>query len=167
MLTIDFCFVFQPTLTVKGSVNSPGPHVFIVHYYQPYHVGFEVPVNITVDTSTTQGHFNAEYCPGVSGCRALVVFDDLVGESSVQVNNYDYVLSFENPSQNPLWLDYINVIPEGTYSTKVLDVKPIDLASVFIKKCTYDDYYVPPGTTGFCADSIFSLTTNENKVFYQ
>lgn len=48
------------------------------------------------------------------------------------------------------------------YENQILDIQPVDTASVFVTKCGQNNYYMDPNTQGFCRDSIFSLTTDYN-----
>ena len=51
------------------------------------------------------GKFRADYCPGVSGCRAAVSFDkDSLNGHSVDLGNMDFVLAFNNSRGMPAWL---------------------------------------------------------------
>lgn len=96
-------------MNVKATVLNAGAYVYVIHYYQPYHTGFDVHVNLTQDGQVNRGRFNAAYCPGVSGCRAVIHFEDVLYDDAIHVSEFDYVLSFTSDSGRPLWL--VNTTP--------------------------------------------------------
>ncbi len=52
---IKVMFMFQPEVNVKTTVTDIGPYVFLTHYYQPYSVGFDIDVTVTVDSQEYRG----------------------------------------------------------------------------------------------------------------
>ncbi len=51
------------------------------------------------------GKFRAAYCPSVSGCRAVVLFEDLYnGGHAIDVYDIAYVLNIETTSGYPVWM---------------------------------------------------------------
>ena len=72
------------------------------------------------------------------------------------------VYSFSLPCYCIIFQDYVLAVPEIQFQEHVLDILPVDTASVFVTKCGQNSYYVDPKTQGFCKDSIFSLTTDYN-----
>ena len=52
------------------------------------------------------GHFDADYCPAVSGCRGLVLFEDDITEthSLVNLDNSHWYITFDNSEGHPLWM---------------------------------------------------------------
>ena len=42
-------------MNVQASVDSPGPYVFVVHYYQPFDIGFDINVDVQVGLQTNKG----------------------------------------------------------------------------------------------------------------
>ena len=51
------------------------------------------------------GTFRANYCPGVSGCRAAISFDDtsLNGEA-IDLRDLSFIVTFNNSAARPIWL---------------------------------------------------------------
>ena len=49
------CLCSQPSVSVKATVLNQGPHVVVIHYFQPHYVGFEVYVNVTVGANIYRG----------------------------------------------------------------------------------------------------------------
>ena len=127
------------------------------------------------------GRFFAEYCPGVSGCRAVIEFDDVPDITSIDLSTFNYVISFSTTTTHPVWLvcqkhsfgnsvefnkigsgtcdemhgrcvlylcdsmhlqDYVVVIPSDQYTIDVLEIVPVDMASVFISQCGQDNFYI-------------------------
>ena len=43
---------FQPQISVRSDANRPGRYVFVVHYFQPYEIGFDVNVHIVTGLIT-------------------------------------------------------------------------------------------------------------------
>ena len=51
------------------------------------------------------GTFKAAYCPSVSGCRAVVEFEELYnGGHAIDVYDTAYTLNVETTSGKPVWL---------------------------------------------------------------
>ena len=51
------------------------------------------------------GTFKAAYCPSVSGCRAVVEFEELYnGGHAIDVYDIAYTLNVETTSGKPVWL---------------------------------------------------------------
>ena len=46
----------QPTATIDADVTNPGRYTFLVHYFQPNHVGFTVYVNVTIADQIYRGN---------------------------------------------------------------------------------------------------------------
>ena len=52
----------------------------------------------------TTGKFHAAYCPGVSGCRAVIKFEDGIDDHLLDLGDLDLVIHFNNTSGRPVWL---------------------------------------------------------------
>lgn len=151
----------MPNVNVKVSVDQYQSHAFVIHYFQPYDVGFDVKVDVLVGPQINSGHFRADYCPSVSGCRSVVTFDNKA--QHLELNELDVILAFNNSALKPVWLDYIMVVPViGFFDDSVLEVRPIDKSAEFISQCASNNFYIDPQVTGFCRDGVFSLTTDYN-----
>ncbi|XP_033109167.1 laminin subunit alpha-like [Anneissia japonica] len=148
-------------LQIEDGNPGIGRWVFVVHYYQPlsssYDVFFDLPGEVE-----SSGHFKAKYCPNTAGCRT-VVFNtnggntfDLLGVGS------DLQITLPNGDKRTLWIDYILAIPEDKYSDSILKENAQDRTGDFIRECGSQDFYISQSASGFCRDSVFSLTTAYN-----
>ncbi|XP_077867614.1 laminin subunit alpha-5-like, partial [Saccoglossus kowalevskii] len=148
-----------PSVEMRDILPDNGRYVFVVHYYQPTSVSYDVNFDIRGRPSQS-GTFNAKFCPHVSGCRSVVTTHD--GDVAFEISPFAPDLVITIPDDKTLWLDYVMAIPEETYSSDVLEPLPIDRAGEFIRECGQNDFYISSETTGFCRDSVFSLTTDYN-----
>ena len=50
---------FQPIVNIEASVDRPGPYVLVVHYYQPYEIGFDVHTEVLAGLQPSAGKTGA------------------------------------------------------------------------------------------------------------
>ncbi|KAK6627792.1 hypothetical protein RUM44_010271 [Polyplax serrata] len=145
----------EPTLDLHGTVPAPGPYVFVVHYFQPNHPEFTSDV-IVQNGQVYEGKLTLPHCPGNAGCRSVIAQPD--GNKQFVVDE-NFILSFKKPDNKSLWLDYLMAIPADQFSDGLLEEEAIDQTTAFISQCGNNHFDINPNTTGFCRDSVFSLTT--------
>ncbi|XP_051943762.1 laminin subunit alpha-3 isoform X3 [Hippocampus zosterae] len=152
----------QTEISFTPKVPLPGRYVLIVHYRQPEHVSF--PVEVRVDAGYMwKGSINASFCPSVSGCRDVMVFDGLTvlnfSQQSWQLPSISVIV----PSRKTLLLDRILLVPESRYTPDVLSEKPLDQSALFIQQCRGESVFIDPRTSSeFCRDSARSLVAFYN-----
>uniref|UniRef100_A0A8D3D4N3 Laminin subunit alpha 3 n=1 Tax=Scophthalmus maximus TaxID=52904 RepID=A0A8D3D4N3_SCOMX len=139
-------FLFQTEINFTPRVPLPGRYVVVVHYHQPEHTPF--PVEVRVDAGRDwRGSINASYCPAVSGCREVVVAD---GRIALDLDHDSWrlpTISVIVPSRKTLFLDYILLVPDRSYTPDLLKERPLDNSV---------------STMSFCRDSARSLVAAYN-----
>lgn len=146
-------------LPIRVNLKDKGDQVLIVHYYQPNHPS--VNVSISFDDNT-KGYFHAANCPSISGCRAIVKYDN--GE----IHNFDsatritITLSDQNPNAD-IWLDYMLFAAAASVNPDLLQHAPIDMSTEFLLKCASNHFNVALFESDFCDTSVFSLASKYNE----
>ncbi|XP_054701379.1 laminin subunit alpha-5 [Grus americana] len=145
----------QAAVVFNSRIQTLGRYAFILHYYQPNHPTF--PVEVLINGGRTwQGQINATFCPHGYGCRSLVVSEDQI---ILDVTDNDLTVVVRVPEGKQLWLDYILVVPEDSYSSQYLQEEPLDKSYDFISSCGVNSFYINPSTSSrFCHDSAISLS---------
>ncbi|XP_030319124.1 laminin subunit alpha-5 isoform X1 [Calypte anna] len=145
----------QAAVVFNTRIQSLGRYAFILHYYQPNHPTFPVEVFIN-GGRIWQGQTNAAFCPHGYGCRSLVVSEDQI---VLDVTDNDLTVVVRVPQGKQLWLDYILVVPEDSYSSQYLQEEPLDKSYDFISSCGINSFYINPSVSSrFCRDSAISLS---------
>uniref|UniRef100_A0A672HSK1 Laminin, alpha 5 n=1 Tax=Salarias fasciatus TaxID=181472 RepID=A0A672HSK1_SALFA len=148
------------TLIQKASVYSTrvhalGRYVFILHYHQPLHPTFPVQVYIN-GGRIWQGLANASFCPHASGCRDVLVSENQI---ILDVTDHELFLTVQIPAGRTLWLDYVLVVPERSYSSSHLSEEPLDKSYDFISSCGQNSFHIDPASASpFCLGSAVSLS---------
>ncbi|XP_070695085.1 laminin subunit alpha-5 [Pempheris klunzingeri] len=145
----------QNAVVYSSRVHALGRYVFILHYHQPLHPSYPVQVYIN-GGRIWQGHTNASFCPHAYGCRNV-----LVSESQIilDVTDHEVFLTVQIPTDKTLWLDYVLVVPEASYSSSYLNEEPLDKSYDFISNCGQTSFYINPSTASpFCLGSAVSLS---------
>lgn len=136
-------------------VHALGRYVFILHYHQPLHPNYPVQVYINAGR-IWQGHANASFCPHAYGCRNVLVSENQI---ILDVTDHEVFLTVQIPAGKTLWLDYILVVPETSYSSSYLNEEPLDKSYDFISNCGQNSFYINPSTASpFCLSSAVSLS---------
>uniref|UniRef100_A0A7N6B1R5 Laminin subunit alpha-5 n=1 Tax=Anabas testudineus TaxID=64144 RepID=A0A7N6B1R5_ANATE len=136
-------------------VHTLGRYVFILHYHQPRYRTFPVQVYIN-GGRIWQGHANASFCPHAYGCRNVLVSENQI---ILDVTDHEVFLTVQIPAGRTLWLDYVLVVPESSYSSSYLNEEPLDKSYNFISNCGQNSFYINPSTTSpFCLSSAVSLS---------
>uniref|UniRef100_A0A8B9U3Z8 Laminin subunit alpha 5 n=1 Tax=Anas zonorhyncha TaxID=75864 RepID=A0A8B9U3Z8_9AVES len=146
----------QDAVVFNSRIQNLGRYAFILHYYQPNHPTF--PVEVLINGGRIwQGQTNATFCPHGYGCRSLVVSEDQI---ILDVTDNDLTVVVRVPEGKQLWLDYILVVPEDSYSSQYLQEEPLDKSYDFISSCvTPPAFPCSPSTSSrFCRDSAISLS---------
>uniref|UniRef100_A0A8C2F1I2 Laminin, alpha 5 n=1 Tax=Cyprinus carpio TaxID=7962 RepID=A0A8C2F1I2_CYPCA len=147
--------VHQNAVMYSTRVHALGRYVFILHYHQPLHPTYNVQVHIN-GGRIWQGHVNASFCPHGYGCRSVVMSESQV---ILDVTDYEVILTLRVPDRKTLWLDYVLVVPESTYSSSFLSEEPLDKSYDFISNCGQNSFYINPSTASpFCRNSAVSLS---------
>ncbi|ESO00345.1 hypothetical protein HELRODRAFT_192596 [Helobdella robusta] len=147
----------MPRIDIKVQV-TPGSYALVPLYYQPHIVGFDVDVEVYAGGQFHKGTMRADPCPSLNGCHGIVKFKD---RPNVDIVDSDARVSFN--STNPVWLDYLAVIPSVSYSEKIhADNTEDDKSTEFINKCSDHGFSVDASGLQFCKDSIYSITTDYN-----
>ncbi|KAM9371956.1 LOW QUALITY PROTEIN: laminin subunit alpha-5 [Phaethornis superciliosus] len=145
----------QAAVVFNTRIQTLGRYAFILHYYQPNHPTFPVEVFIN-GGRIWQGQTNAAFCPHGYGCRSLVVSEDQI---VLDVTDNDLTVVVRVPEGKQLWLDYILVVPEDSYSSQYLQEEPLDKSYDFISSCGINSFYINPSVSSrFCRDSAISLS---------
>uniref|UniRef100_A0A452HN71 Uncharacterized protein n=1 Tax=Gopherus agassizii TaxID=38772 RepID=A0A452HN71_9SAUR len=150
--------LLQPSQVMKtgaGRIQTLGRYAFIMHYYQPNHPTF--PVEVLINGGRIwQGQAKAAFCPHGYGCRSVVVSENQV---ILDVTDNELTVIVRVPAGRQLWLDYILVVPEDSYSSHYLLEEPLDKSYEFISSCGVNSFYINPTTSSkFCRDSAISLS---------
>uniref|UniRef100_A0A8C1MWR1 Laminin subunit alpha-5 n=1 Tax=Cyprinus carpio TaxID=7962 RepID=A0A8C1MWR1_CYPCA len=149
------CFFSQKAVMYSTRVPALGRYVFILHYHQPLHPTYNVQVHIN-GGRIWQGHVNASFCPHGYGCRDVVMSENQI---TLDVTDYEVILTLHVPDRKTLWLDYVLVVPESTYSSSFLSEEPLDKSYDFISNCGQNSFYINPSTASpFCRNSAVSLS---------
>uniref|UniRef100_A0A8C1MUI0 Laminin, alpha 5 n=1 Tax=Cyprinus carpio TaxID=7962 RepID=A0A8C1MUI0_CYPCA len=169
------CFFSQKAVMYSTRVPALGRYVFILHYHQPLHPTYNVQVHINggriwqgdfcfitenafllTVTLCIPGHVNASFCPHGYGCRDVVMSENQI---TLDVTDYEVILTLHVPDRKTLWLDYVLVVPESTYSSSFLSEEPLDKSYDFISNCGQNSFYINPSTASpFCRNSAVSLS---------
>ncbi|XP_039575088.1 laminin subunit alpha-5 isoform X1 [Passer montanus] len=145
----------QAAVVFNSRIQTLGRYAFILHFYQPSHPTFPVEVLIS-GGRIWQGQTNANFCPHGYGCRSLVVSEDQI---ILDVTDNDLTVVVRVPEGKQLWLDYILVVPEDSYTSQYLQEEPLDKSYDFISSCGVNSFYINPSTSSrFCRDSAISLS---------
>ncbi|KAM8862639.1 laminin subunit alpha-5 isoform 2-T2 [Spinachia spinachia] len=136
-------------------VHNLGRYVFILHYHQPLHPGYPVQVYIN-GGRIWQGHANASFCPHAYGCRNVLVSENQI---ILDVTDHEVFVTVQIPAGKTLWLDYVLVVPESSFSSNHLNEEPLDKSYDFISNCGQSSFYINPSTASqFCLGSAVSLS---------
>uniref|UniRef100_A0A671Z2E7 Laminin, alpha 5 n=1 Tax=Sparus aurata TaxID=8175 RepID=A0A671Z2E7_SPAAU len=119
-------------------VHALGRYVFILHYHQPRHPTYPVQVYIN-GGRIWQGHANASFCPHAYGCRNVLISENQI---ILDVTDHELFLTVQIPAGKTLWLDYILVVPESSYSSSHLNEEPLDKSYDFISNCGQNIYLI-------------------------
>ncbi|XP_073539088.1 laminin subunit alpha-5 [Phyllobates terribilis] len=138
----------------NGHVQTPGRYAFIIHYYQPAQPSFTVQVQIHGGRAW-QGSANATFCPHGYGCRSLVLSED---HAMLDISDNDLTVTVRVPDGKIIWLEYVLVIPEDSYSSSYLVEEPLDKSYNFISQCGANSFQSNPATSKFCRDAAISLS---------
>ncbi|MEE6512377.1 hypothetical protein FKM82_019335 [Ascaphus truei] len=144
----------QSVVAYNGRVQAPGRYAFIVHYYQPSHPTFTMEV-LVHGGRVWQGSANATFCPHGYGCRSLVVSENQV---VLDVTGNDLSVTVRVPDGRIVWLEYVLVVPEDSYSSSYLVEEPLDKSYNFISQCGANSFQSNPASSKFCRDATISLS---------
>ncbi|CAJ1084378.1 laminin subunit alpha-5 isoform X1 [Xyrichtys novacula] len=145
----------QNAAVYSTRVHALGRYVFILHYHQPHHPTYPVQVYIN-GGRIWQGHANASFCPHAYGCRNVLVSENQI---ILDVTDHEVFITVQIPAGRTLWLDYVLVVPEASYSSSYLNEEPLDKSYDFISNCGQNSFYINPSTASpFCLGSAVSLS---------
>uniref|UniRef100_A0A8B9LXF7 Laminin subunit alpha-5 n=1 Tax=Astyanax mexicanus TaxID=7994 RepID=A0A8B9LXF7_ASTMX len=149
-------FSFLPNAVVYSTrVHALGRYVFILHYHQPLHPTFPMQVYIN-GGRIWQGRANATFCPHGYGCRSVLISENQI---ILDVTDQEVIVTVRVPDDKTLWLDYVLVVPENSYSSTYLSEEPLDKSYDFISNCGQNSFYINPQTASpFCRNSATSLS---------
>jgi hypothetical protein len=91
---------------------------------------------------SSPGVFKADYCPSVTGCRGLVVFEATDAPDSIDLQEKDFKVLLNNTEGKTVWLDYFVIIPTSKDKSDYLDRQPIDNSGYFLTECAGDGWDV-------------------------
>ncbi|XP_058846993.1 LOW QUALITY PROTEIN: laminin subunit alpha-5-like [Acipenser ruthenus] len=148
----------QNAVVYLTRVQTLGRYAFILHFYQPNHPTFPVQVYLN-GGRIWQGEANATFCPHGFGCRSLMISENQI---ILDVTDNEVFITIKVPRGKTVWLDYVLVVPEASYSSNYLVEEPLDKSYDFISHCGANSFYINPTiSTPFCRESAISLS-----VFY-
>ncbi|TUI56729.1 Laminin subunit alpha-5 [Bagarius yarrelli] len=149
----------QNVVVYTSQVHTLGRYVFILHYHQPLHPTFTVQMYVN-SGRIWQGHANATFCPHGYGCRSILISENQI---ILDVTNHEVMVTVRVPVGKTLWLDYILVVPEISYSSSHLSEEPLDKSYDFISNCGQKSFYINPHTASqFCLSSATALSAYFN-----
>ncbi|KAM7405319.1 hypothetical protein PAMP_012591 [Pampus punctatissimus] len=128
----------QNAAVYSTRVHALGRYVFILHYHQPLHPTYPLQVYIN-GGRIWQGHTNASFCPHAYGCRNVLVSENQI---ILDVTDHEVFLTVQIPAGKTLWLDYVLVVPETSYSSSYLKEEPLDKSYDFISNCGQNSFYI-------------------------
>ncbi|KAM6924368.1 laminin subunit alpha-5 [Xenentodon cancila] len=145
----------QNAAVYSTRVHSLGRYVFLLHYHQPLHPTY--PVHVYINGGRIwQGHINASFCPHAYGCRNVLVAENQI---ILDVTDYNVFITVQIPAGKTLWLDYVLLVPEKSYSSSYLNEEPLDKSYDFISSCGQNSFYINPSSSSpFCLNSAVSLS---------
>uniref|UniRef100_A0A3Q3WGN0 Uncharacterized protein n=1 Tax=Mola mola TaxID=94237 RepID=A0A3Q3WGN0_MOLML len=143
----------QNAAVYSTRVHAPGRYVFILHYHQPLHPSYPLQVYIN-GGRIWQGHANASFCPHAYGCRDVLVSENQI---ILDVTDHEVFLTVQIPAGKTLWLDYVLVVPESSYSSSYLSEEPLDKSYDFISNCGQNSFHIESASP-FCLSSAVSLS---------
>nr|XP_057906923.1 laminin subunit alpha-5 isoform X1 [Doryrhamphus excisus] len=145
----------QNAVVYSARVHTLGRYVFILHYHQPLHPTY--PIQVYVNGGRIwQGHANASFCPHAYGCRNVLVSENQI---ILDVTDHQLYLTVQVPAGKTLWLDYVLVVPESSYSSNYLREEPLDKSYDFISNCGQNSFFINPSSSSpFCLSSAASLS---------
>ncbi|XP_047462931.1 laminin subunit alpha-5 isoform X2 [Mugil cephalus] len=145
----------QNAAVYSSRVHTLGRYVFILHFHQPLHPTYPVQVYIN-GGRIWQGHVNASFCPHAYGCRNILVSENQI---ILDVTDHEFFLTVQVPAGKTLWLDYVLVVPETSYSSSYLNEEPLDKSYDFISNCGQNSFHIDPSSASpFCLSSAVSLS---------
>ncbi|XP_069382509.1 laminin subunit alpha-5 isoform X2 [Paralichthys olivaceus] len=145
----------QNAAVFSTRVHTLGRYVFILHYHQPLHPTYPVQVYIN-GGRIWQGHANASFCPHAYGCRNVLISENQI---ILDVTDHEVFITVQIPAGKTLWLDYVLVVPQSSYSSSYLSEEPLDKSYDFISNCGQNSFYINPATASrFCLGSAVSLS---------
>ncbi|KAG8566984.1 hypothetical protein GDO81_013453 [Engystomops pustulosus] len=144
----------ETEVTYNGRVQNPGRYAFIIHYYQPLEPSFTIEVQVN-GGRVWRGSANTTFCPHGYGCRSLVIAEE---QAILDVSDNDLSVTIRVPDGKIIWLEYILVIPEDSYSSSYLVEEPLDKSYNFISQCGVNSFQSNPATSKFCRDAAISLS---------
>ncbi|XP_077410264.1 laminin subunit alpha-5 isoform X1 [Vanacampus margaritifer] len=140
-------------------VHALGRYVFILHYHQPLHPTYPIQVYVN-GGHIWKGHANASFCPHAYGCRNVLVSENQI---ILDVSDHKLFLTVQVPADKTMWLDYVLVVPESSYSSSYLSEDPLDKSYDFISACGLNSFFIRPSSaSSFCLRSATSLSAFVN-----
>ncbi|XP_030765960.1 laminin subunit alpha [Sitophilus oryzae] len=146
------------TMDLRGKVPYAGYYSFVLHYYQPDHPAFNLDV-IIQNGQFYEASVPIEHCPSESGCRSPVFQSDRNNKFNLLEN---FLITFKQPENRNVYLDYILVIPADLYNERSLQEEDLDRTGEFISTCGSNNFNIDTSHKGFCRDSVFSITASHN-----
>ncbi|XP_055084301.1 laminin subunit alpha-3-like isoform X1 [Periophthalmus magnuspinnatus] len=152
----------QTEITFSPRVPLPGRYVVVVHYHQPEHISFPVEVRVEAGRDWT-GSVNASFCPAVSGCREVVIFDGRIALDFTPDSWRQPSISLIIPPSKTLFVDYILLVPDSSYTPDALRAQPQHKSADFIQRCRGEGFYIDPvSSSQFCRHAARSLVAAYN-----
>ncbi|RXM91694.1 Laminin subunit alpha-5 [Acipenser ruthenus] len=128
----------QNAVMYSTRVQTLGRYAFILHFYQPNHPTFPVQVYLN-GGRIWQGEANATFCPHGFGCRGLMISENQI---ILDVTDNEVFITIKVPRGKTVWLDYVLVVPEASYSSNYLVEEPLDKSYDFISHCGANSFYI-------------------------
>ncbi|XP_056913723.1 LOW QUALITY PROTEIN: laminin subunit alpha-3-like [Takifugu flavidus] len=152
----------QTEITFTPQEPLRGRYVALMHYHQPEHASFPVDVRVAAGREW-KGSLNASFCPAVSGCRKAVLTN---GQTALDFDGDSWQapsIAVTVPPNKTLVVDYILLVPEGSYTPKLLKEKLVDKSADFVQRCRSEGFHIDPKSASpFCRDSARSLAAAYN-----
>ncbi|XP_055007957.1 laminin subunit alpha-3 [Boleophthalmus pectinirostris] len=152
----------QTEITFSPRVPLPGRYVVVVHYHQPEHISFPVEVRVEAGRDWT-GSVNASFCPAMSGCRDVLIFDGHIALDFTPHSWRQPSISLIIPPRKTLFVDYLLLVPDSSYTPDALKAQPQDKSADFIQQCRGEGFYIDPvSCPEFCRHAARSLVAAYN-----
>jgi laminin alpha 3/5 len=148
-------FLKQQGEYTQRDVNFKNPQkdemFLVVHYYQPNHPS--VPVEVRLDKEPgIVGVLNASYCPSLTGCRAVVEFNN--GDVREDINAINLKLT---DREKNVWLDQVALL--WAVDPEKLNFEPVSHNEEFKDQCVpQNTFYIEHYTSLFCDESVLSIS---------
>lgn len=143
---------------LTGAVRPKTIYYVIVYYKQPQSLSTRVEQILIADQVKSNISVTFQYCPARSGCRIVLGEED---GRRFQFSKGVFTATIEHDRRTQV--GHVLLVPQGSYSTRLLEPQSIDRVQQFIQSCGKDHFHIDPGQAGrMCREGVFTLTIGFN-----